>query len=763
MKKDLILAMMAAAACSAYGTVLTADQALNRAMQGNSQMRIRSVAQYQLAQTIQTGDEPGCYVFNKSGDNGYIVLSADDLAPAVLGYSDHGTFDGDNMPPALRCWLDTYAEQIEAARATGATIESSLANAEDFAPIAPMLTTKWGQESPYNMKCPFDKDGQCVTGCLPTAMGQVLNYHKYPKRGIGTHSYEWNGQTLSFDYGNTVFDWDNMLDMYTGSETAEQKNAVATLLYACGVGVNAIYGESTGAYEKDAPGFLVYNLGYDKGVHLMKRDYYTLSDWQKIVYDEISTNGPALYSGAGSYGGHAFVCDGYSGDGYYHFNWGWDGKSDNYFLLTELNPPMQGVGGGSYNFNGGNSILVGMCEPKEGSKPVEMLYYSEAFSLVPETVELGNVVVVKGSVSNYTIVPLLLTMGLKLEAANGDVVYAESVKQYGIESLNSIDSYVVTIPSTLADGTYRVTPVFKSDDGEWTACKVPIACAQYFTAEVSEGVVHFEKAKYPKIEASNVKIPDFYVDKKFEIKFTLTNPTDIENYGGMIAILQNAPDSYVAKSDIFYYNLMPGESVDTAFVSKFIALDNKPFKESGQYTLFLVDINNWNNLTQSVEITLQPESEAPGIYVEKLGIAGGGSVVKNKSNVEFQATFSCEKGRFDEDLYLVIYDLTASKSVKSLQVKNVVVYGGKEASKTIGCDLSACVEGVEYVAMFFYQNLKIVDGEMFRFTIGDASGIESVEADGDANAPLYNLQGIPVDKPAPGVYIRGGKKVLISE
>ena len=773
MKKTLILAMIVAAACSAYGTVLTPDQALGRvmqsghAMQGNGVMRIKSKTQFDLALTVKTGDEPGCYVFNKTGDNGYIVLSADDLAPAVLGYSDHGTFDGDNMPPALKYWLDTYAQQIDAARATGATIESSLANVEDFEPIAPMVTTKWGQEYPYNLLCPFEQGNQCVTGCLPTALAQVINYRKYPERGIGTHSYKWNDQTLSFNYGNTVFEWDNMLNNYGGDATDVQRYAVAALMYACGVGVEAYYGYQfgTSASDEPAPRILVDNFGYDEGLHLVRRKYYTLSEWQKILQEELRTNGPTMYCGMGSGGGHAFVCDGYSGDGYYHFNWGWEGMSDNYYLITALNPPMQGTGGVSNDYNGGQSILVGVCKPKEGSKPVEQMWYEDNFLIESPQAQLGGTVRVDGDVCNYSIVTLDVTMGLKLEGVNGEVIYAEAPSSTVLGPENALSEYEVTIPSTLSDGTYKATPVFKTaTGGEWASCLVPIACAQHYTAEVSGGVVNFESAEYPTIEVSNIQTPEFYISKKFRINLTLTNPTDMEYYGGLYGVIVNKYGQVAAYSNSFFYDLMPGESVDTVYVSKFMTEDGDYNFEAGKYYLFLVDQANYDDLIDPIEITMRPAWEAPSVNVNELGLVGGGNVVKDKAAAEFEAAIYCPKGTFEEELYLVIFEATTKDAVTYCQTNDILIKEDEEKMVTFDCDLSECEPNVEYIAVVYYEGFKAkVSGKNFSFTVSDEAGIESVEADGDANAPLYNLQGIRVDKPAPGIYIRGGKKVLITQ
>lgn len=194
----------------------------------------------------------------------------------------------------------------------------------------------------------------CPTGCVATAMAQVVNYYKWPEKaeGIGTARDHFN-QNYQIDMSNDYFDWDNILDIYTnekseviaGNET--QWNAVALLMRDIGYSVKSKYNrESTGSKSYNIPFALVNNFGFDKGAHMDYRNWYTDEQWDSLIYDNLSKYGPVIYSGVTKDGeGHEFVCDGYRSDGYYHFNWGWDGLSDGYFLLSSLSPEHQGIGG----------------------------------------------------------------------------------------------------------------------------------------------------------------------------------------------------------------------------------------------------------------------------------------------------------------------------------------------------------------------------------------------------------------------------------
>ena len=197
---------------------LTPDEAL-AALRGNSEaMRAPAAAglqQYTLRSTITDGDLATVYIFSRGADGGYAVVSADDIATPLLGYSDSGSLDADNLPPAMSAWLEGYSRLIAYAARTGARVSAAPAPASR-PDVAPILTTTWNQDSPYNDLCPTYGNQRCVTGCAATAIAQVLNSYRWPETGQGTDSYKWEtgNRTITYNFGNTTFDWDNMLDSY---------------------------------------------------------------------------------------------------------------------------------------------------------------------------------------------------------------------------------------------------------------------------------------------------------------------------------------------------------------------------------------------------------------------------------------------------------------------------------------------------------------------------------------------------------------------
>ena len=337
-------------------------------------------------------EEAMYYVFSMDSDGGFIIVSADDVATPVLGYSEDGSYDAGN--PNLSYWLDCLAQEI----AQG--IENNIPQSAEIkakwdaylngststlrastAVVNPLVQTRWDQADPYNALCPSGT----VTGCVATAMAQIMKYWNYPEMGTGSHSYTdptYGTQSANFD---TTYNWANMTNIYSPLSTQDQNSAVATLMYHCGVSVDMAYataGEGgSGAYSEDVVTALAKYFKYDAGVNIIYRSFYSSADWVNIIKTELEESRPVLYSGQGTGGGHAFVCDGYDSNNLFHFNWGWSGSSDGYFELSALNPWSLGIGGGAGGFNSYQTIIIGI-KPNENS-PLLSLTVSSISASVP--------------------------------------------------------------------------------------------------------------------------------------------------------------------------------------------------------------------------------------------------------------------------------------------------------------------------------------------------------------------------------------------
>ena len=522
MKNTLLLALVGIGLPMQISAAsLTADEALAR-FRSNQPRRISSTSGIPSANLKLQSTIGSLYVF--SGEKGVIVLPDEDLAPALLGYSDSGEFDMEGNP-ALREWFDYYNSQLKYLKANPeSALSSSKVTHKDRKAIQPLLKTEWNQEYPYNIMCPKVDGHETVTGCVATAMAQVMKYHNYPERGKGTHSYFWRPgeEELTFNYDSIPFQWDKMDNIYDKESSEASRRAVAELMLACGVSVDMHYepGES-GAATVAMGESLIDIFDYSKSLWMPNRAYYGYEEWEDMIYADLAEGLPVLYSGAGTAGGHQFVCDGYSSDGYFHFNWGWGGLSNGYFLLTALNPDDLGVGGGAGGFNTSQIATLGVRPGKEGDKPVYIFYNTDAFFTDVKEVKAGEPFRCGGQYFNFSLftMPDDSRLGMKFTSATGEVRYEEGPGVGGYRPDDGRNDLQVRFPD-LADGTYEITPVLKVD-GEWSPVRVPVGQPQMITAEVKGGVATIIDQKPASIFVSDITLPTstIYRDQKKPISY----------------------------------------------------------------------------------------------------------------------------------------------------------------------------------------------------------------------------------------------------
>lgn len=359
---------------------------------------------------------PLYYVFDFSSETGFIIVSADDRALPVLGYSTESDFDPEQLHPEIRKWLESYVNQLryiiqqdlpaspevqqqwEALEKDQRIKAFSATNS-----VAPLIKTKWNQSPYYNDLCPYDsKYGKrTVTGCTATAMAQIMKYWNHPAQGSGFHSFNHeNYGTLSANFGGTTYDWNQM-----PNEVNSTNNAVAKLMFHCGVAIESVYGPTLtlaymiSNYSPSVEKALKNYFGYDPNLKGKTRSDYSDGNWISMLQEELNSGRPVPYRGSGSGGGHAFICDGYNGN-YFHMNWGWGGNYDGFFLLNNLNPNGVGTGGGSGRFNNGQKAIFGVKPLYTGSEDLELAFY-DYLTANPNPVNYGGGFTVHMNVANF--------------------------------------------------------------------------------------------------------------------------------------------------------------------------------------------------------------------------------------------------------------------------------------------------------------------------------------------------------------------------
>ena len=342
-------------------------------------LRLVSTSHYKVQENTLA---PSYYIFNVGTGGGYVIAAADDRVPAVLGYSNRGQVDPDNMPENMKEWLQGYNDQLEYLNSHPETPVARRTVSGEA--ISPLLDTRysegsiaWGQGEPFNNFCPLDGSSRSLTGCVATAMAQLMYYWKYPAAITDTipgYTTITRKKQMSAIPAGTTIDWDNMLPRYTGYETDAQKNAVANLMLLCGTSVSMDYTND----NSSATSYLVAQalrkyFDYDEAISYRQRVDFHEGDWNQKVYDELKAGRPVYYAGSSSGSGHAFVVDGYGGDDYFHINWGWGGQSNDYFLLSILDSHNNSGAGATKSADGysfGQEAIFGI-QPNTGQSDSE--------------------------------------------------------------------------------------------------------------------------------------------------------------------------------------------------------------------------------------------------------------------------------------------------------------------------------------------------------------------------------------------------------
>ncbi len=441
----------------------------------------------------------GCYVFNIGSNNGFVVAAGDDCVPEILGYADKGHV-GATMPDNMKAWLDEYDQQMKMQKTLMAAAANGDSPAAEREAIAPMLTTKWGQDNPFNLKCPsYFPLMHCPTGCVATAMSQILYYNR--KSSVDKTAADIEGYTTKTNQyqiesvgRGAKIDWDNMLDSYSLLSPQSRKQAVASLMSYCGAALQTDYRQDgASANSADVVQTMVKYFDYSSEAEYIDRNQFTTEEWEQRIYDELKKGYPVYYKGQKGNYAHGFVCDGYDGNGYFHINWGWSGESDGFYLLSVLQPEIEITAAGYSLYqkaavglipNGVYARLTLTDLALTGTKSFPTGAGKSAE--VDMTMTLQNNF--RGGYSFNT------AMGLYKDSELLQVLPMSSLKDMASGSSKTVRT-TLSVPADLNEGTYLLKPMskqvaqedWKQNDGVET---------WFLTLEVGNGMMSFEKGDH---------------------------------------------------------------------------------------------------------------------------------------------------------------------------------------------------------------------------------------------------------------------------
>ena len=546
----LLLAFMATVAVSAQQ--VSRQQALQKArlfMPGK---------QFGEAKSFARGDCPTdmepFYIFNAKDQKGFVIVSGDDRTEPILGYSDKGEITEKNMPENLKYWLECYEIQMKSlgqdkvAGSRGAT-QSASKTAVD-----PLIRSKWDQDAPYNYMCPsvvvnevegesiaryvdigeegYDPNNRCISGCVATAMAQVMRYWEWPASCGALDKYDIekkvNGEKVvdhSFHgLDATTFDWQSMALTYSSGATGPSADEVAKLMRYCGQAVKMNYrlaadgGSGANVYARD----MVNTFGYSKNAKDVKRKYYTVADWEDLIYNELFCHRPVLYAGRSASEGHQFICDGYDGNGLFHFNWGWSGMCDGYFVLSLANPDDLGNGGGTNTdgFSYDQEAIIGLQKPVGEDVETPDIYglilddesWITEYSRSSSAEEFENVSLPGSIRMNYNFVEKGIWPDYSIDYAWGLYQDGVLVNVYGTASVTLTDEYdsvensvTVGLGAGLDDGTYMLRQVYRPQGSEsWCPCLMQ--SMSYIKAAISDNTLTLSKANEEEFFSTDIVV-----------------------------------------------------------------------------------------------------------------------------------------------------------------------------------------------------------------------------------------------------------------
>lgn len=503
---------------------------------------------------------------------GFIVTKEIEGRDILLAYSNTGNFDeAINCDSTFRTLMVVFGKQEQLK--SPLLLSGSL---PDY--ISPLCTDLWAQKEPYNAMTPMIDSTHCDVGCTALSMAQVMYHYKYPNNGTGFHSYTDSlgcKQTLTANFSEHIYKWDYMLDNYQNVDYSErQVNSIAQFLSDCGIAVDMKYNTySSGAQTIKQSIALTGYFGYDKGIRMIYRDFYSKNDLHTLIKTELAKGHPVLCSGFGiDGGGHAFVIDGYDSNELFHINWGWGGWCNGYYNIDYMtaNQPEWGLFPNRQE-NGANLLQIYTLGIQPLTTAVNTKETHEfAFSHINyiSTTDEGIKVAIYnlGNVGWNEYKGRVVLALKKVEEENPTCIVYDYNHEFALEELEDTtytDTLTISIPSDLDDGTYQLLPMF-DDNGEWKEARTSRGTPNYLYIEKKNENVKCKEAQEAvgHLVLTDFQFPDTIVRRKTtEFSVTITNDSEDEYCGRTYIVFENDDVSkgYQILAGIGQY-LEPGET-----------------------------------------------------------------------------------------------------------------------------------------------------------------------------------------------------------
>lgn len=651
------------------------------------------------------GTEPSFYVFNKA-EGGFVIVSADSRLTKIVGYTNEGKFSEKDIPLEFRKYLERYNAYVDGIRNSGLRAVN-----QEIKPIytvvEPIIKTTWDQMYPYNIYTPKSGSNNMPTGCVATAISQIMYFYKWPLNGKGSKTYSYGDpkKTLTVDFSQSTYQWDKMTLTYSGKKSdnpTDADQAVAKLMYDVGVAMKMNYAPNgSGAYTEEARKAMPQYFGYN--VEYIERATMSTSQFMERVKSVLSEGKPIVYDGVDdkNVGGHAWVVDGYDSNGFVHCNWGWSGMSNGFFNINYMNPESLGTGGGAGGYSNAQHFIV-MTPNKEGNakskntSDIAQRSEGDFFDASSKTDDKTFVKVRSTHIYNNTDHDVDIYVAIKIKG-NNSTYYVDEYrvglkKNYMLQRTFDISDVV----KDLHDGEYILTMAYRNaNEKEWNDVfntkTLRMTKKGNEVRFVSDNDINLQFSKSPKISSDKA-----YIGSPFKISLGISNNSKKSIDGQKLAmrlVSQEKPETektfllsemfsiYDNIDKPFEYECKFDKSIKPGVYRVFFELMNSnssvifKFADYGQ-TPFLIEVGE-----------SKPDPTEPQLSIRSLVLSSGekSTTKDNKivylpnkgSTLSIRTSFHNDGTEYKGKISISFKDLNENKIIGSASYSNITIKKGE--------------------------------------------------------------------------------------